>query len=101
MEQVSELHVAGWHWLPLDGQSAVTTHWTHMPLASQTVPPPWLQAVPIGRFGYAHIPPPQLAGAHWLPLGGQLPALTHWTQVALASQTVPPFWLHAVPTGRA
>jgi hypothetical protein len=94
---ISLVQLACWHWLPGNGQFAVVTHWTHIPFASQTVPPPWLHALPMGRDVVPHAPALQVAGWHWLPLGGQLPAVTHWTQVPLPSQMVPPLWLHGVP----
>src|SRR5262245_5104388 len=99
VEQVCELHVAGWHWLPLGGQSFADKHWTHIPVPSQTVPPPWLHAVPAPAFTVPHVPLVHTAVLQADPDGGQFAAVTHCTQVPLPSQTVPPPWLHEVPMG--
>src|SRR5436190_17797836 len=85
------------HWLPVGGQLDAVMHWTHVPVALQSCPPPWLHAVPWGALGLAQFPPVQVAGWHWLPLGGQSPADKQPTQVPLPSQTVPPPSLQEVP----
>jgi hypothetical protein len=68
----------------------------HVPLPSQTTPPPSLQGVPGAAFTVPHALLVHALVLHVVICVGQSLATRHATQVPLPSQTLPPLSLHAL-----
>src|ERR1700722_735121 len=89
--------VATMHSLPVAGQLAAVSHWTHVPAPLHTEPPLSLQVVPGEALLVPQVLVLQVLIKHCVAWAGQSVPALHATQVPVASHTLPPLSVQVVP----